>query len=974
MNTFYWSVALLGLGLFSAQAQSKIYVNAAATGTKDGTSWLNAYDSLSVAIRNASDGDSIFVRGGGTFKPTTSLNRDSSFTIRARLYIYGGFAGDETGDILGQRPDNFTKPILSGDIGTAISQWDNFNDVGFADNSYHVVAVPATGAGSVLDGFVVQGGVADGPTTAQRRGGGVYALGDISLSYLEVRFDSASGRAAAGGGLYMDRGTITHSKVYRNIASTPSSVFSLAYGGGVYIDRGTMTHCNIYHNTASTATSSVYGGGVYVGSGTMTHCNIYHNTASGTDSSFGGGLYMDYSGSMSYCDVYHNTASATSSLRSSSAYGGGVLMRSNNSTMTRSNIYHNTASATNSSASGSSYAYGGGLFMRSNSGAIAHCNMYRNTASAADAASGGGVYVERPFTIFTIMHSEADPHTASDASEVALSTSVIMSHCHLYHNTASSGGGARMGGTMIHCEVYHNTGGGVFMVGTMTHCEVYNNRGTYGGGVYLYRGASESKIVHSALYNNRADSLGGGVYMEGGQLLNTTLYGNSADDGNANKHREKGGGIYIPDDYPSLETHPLIANTLIYGNRLGSGTQGAQVYNVLTNLSANAPIFTHNLVQGASETAAIKGANGHQMYVHDCVWATTSPFASTDATSDTFLRLKTASAALDKGDDRRVASLVHAVDLAGHPRKAGSAVDIGAYEGAFAAGASLTDIRLSASAVTHLTAAGTEVATLSASHEGLGDNPRITYSIKDANTAADTFKVEGNKIKTNKVIDFIALHEAHSPITLVASHTPQGGSELRYEKDFVIAIRPPTLTSIALSGNKQVADGAVLGTVVGTLSATGTALPADGSGIAYQIAGGDISPSTFAIDGNQLKVIRPPVRAFKGVYQLNITAHYGSVRSAAVRFTITITQPPNLLRTPFSSALNVYPNPTKDKLRIVGLKPGEHLRLLDAKGKVLLVRPATQHLDLSPLPAGVYILEVSGKHRTPLQRRLLKGL
>src|ERR1700740_305341 len=76
--------------LFSANAQT-IYVNYAASGLNDGTSWTDAYTDLQSAIGATSSGE-IWV-AQGTYYPggTTS----STFNMKNGVGIYGGFVGTE---------------------------------------------------------------------------------------------------------------------------------------------------------------------------------------------------------------------------------------------------------------------------------------------------------------------------------------------------------------------------------------------------------------------------------------------------------------------------------------------------------------------------------------------------------------------------------------------------------------------------------------------------------------------------------------------------------------------------------------------------------------------------------------------------------------------------------------------------------------------------------------------------------------
>ena len=78
-SAFYAFLIAFGITLY-ARGQV-IFVNHAASGSNNGTSWTNAYNLVQDAIDNASSGDSIFI-AKGTYLPTTILgstnNRVSS--------------------------------------------------------------------------------------------------------------------------------------------------------------------------------------------------------------------------------------------------------------------------------------------------------------------------------------------------------------------------------------------------------------------------------------------------------------------------------------------------------------------------------------------------------------------------------------------------------------------------------------------------------------------------------------------------------------------------------------------------------------------------------------------------------------------------------------------------------------------------------------------------------------------------------
>ena len=150
----------------------RLYVDAAATGSGDGSNWANALDSFWTASCYAATTEAvteIWVAKGTYVAAGPMGSRWESIELRNGLAIRGGFAGYETS--LDQRdlsnPANRT--ILTGDLnGDDLPGGGNM-----AENSLHVVRGADTDETAILDGFTIIGGNAD-EQSPDDSGGGIY--------------------------------------------------------------------------------------------------------------------------------------------------------------------------------------------------------------------------------------------------------------------------------------------------------------------------------------------------------------------------------------------------------------------------------------------------------------------------------------------------------------------------------------------------------------------------------------------------------------------------------------------------------------------------------------------------------------------------------------------------------------------------------------------------------------------------------
>jgi hypothetical protein len=267
-------------GLSTAAALAGIvYVNAAAAGSNDGSSWANAYTSLQAALGAAGSGDEIWVVAG-TYKPAAS-DRTVSFALKNGVGVYGGFDGTETQR--SERDPAANPTTLSGDIGTVGSS---------TDNSFHVVTADGTVTSTgILDGFTITAGQANGdPLAFQDRGAGMWDNGGSpTLSRVTLTGNVAS---AEGGGLRVTSGA----PILLNCLFQGNSVGFGGKGGGLYAGGGSsVTAQNCIFRSNSIASSSTGGGGLESGGAVITliNCIVAQNSPNGLQISSADGSLLD---------------------------------------------------------------------------------------------------------------------------------------------------------------------------------------------------------------------------------------------------------------------------------------------------------------------------------------------------------------------------------------------------------------------------------------------------------------------------------------------------------------------------------------------------------------------------------------------------------------------------------------------------------------------------------------------------------
>src|SRR5690606_8161231 len=101
-----------------------LYVDETASGTRDGSSWANAFTNLQDAL-NYPYPATIYV-AKGTYYPASTTDRTVSFVLKGNTQVYGGFPSG--GSSFSARNPEANPTILSGKISAT-------------ENSYHVVTI-----------------------------------------------------------------------------------------------------------------------------------------------------------------------------------------------------------------------------------------------------------------------------------------------------------------------------------------------------------------------------------------------------------------------------------------------------------------------------------------------------------------------------------------------------------------------------------------------------------------------------------------------------------------------------------------------------------------------------------------------------------------------------------------------------------------------------------------------------------------
>jgi nitrous oxidase accessory protein NosD len=412
--------------------------NNANSGTTESAAWKTITHALAQVSAGPASPVMIHV-APGTYAPSTN-GEQYPLDMKSYVYLRGGDGGTTTLDA--------------------------------EKSAYHVITCGGRIL-TVIEGFTITGGAANGPADDDTRGGGIYC----------------HGYAVA---------IIQNNVIEGNVA---------AYGAGIYFTNAAPV---IHHNLVEGNDAVHNGGGICVDKSPW--ASVLCNTIRSNSADYGAGIYCDQSSP----EVRNNLIT----LNQAREHGGGIYY------LTGSSLIANNMIKENSALGGD--ACGGGIYCHEGSTATIRNNAIIGNAAMGDTAAGGGIHCFQgaaPLILNNMISLNRAEGTVSGLGggiycQLA-PNSLEIRNCNIVENTASSEGG----GILCQC------GSPAVLNNSIRHNTVSNG---HGGGIGC-KGTNASAIANNTVAGNSAPlGKGGGLWVDSTStpaIKDCIIYGNTAQAG-----------------------------------------------------------------------------------------------------------------------------------------------------------------------------------------------------------------------------------------------------------------------------------------------------------------------------------------------------------------------------------------------------------------------------------------------------------
>jgi len=545
----------------------RCYVNQSNPSPSTGLSWATAYQNIYPALINGNCTEVWVAKGSYV---TNNLLNVSAFNIPPGKQLLGGFAGTETA--LSQRILAGNETVLDG------------------QGLYRVVAMDATGAGvnigasTILDGFTITGGSANG-VGLQQYGGGLICNGNSgyfcspTLAHLVFKNNTA-----VFGGALMNVGTNGGVSSPRLVSVTFSGNHASSNGGAVYDAGAAGVSSPVFSDVVFSGNSAAGNGGAMVndgGSGGFSRVSV-EATAFNDNSATYGGAVFDLDASASFFDVAFTGNSA--------ATNGGALYNYDNAGA--QSLQFASASFFGNSASGQ----GGAIVAGDHSTwLLDHVSFLDNTLAANPAyggaiSAGGGVIVIRD-ALF-VRNGGANVYGGAVYS-YAPTLSIAQS--------AFVGNSALFGGALV-ATGFSAAGAST----TVTDSTFRKNTAAVGGAIWNFGGLGFSTHldVRNATFAGNAAAAGGGA-LQSERFDNSVVVATISDSIFWNDSAPSDSEVATLPGSTTTIDHSLIAN----GCPAGSTCSSVSATDPLLGLLQYYGGFTPALMPAANSPALNAGVN-----------------------------------------------------------------------------------------------------------------------------------------------------------------------------------------------------------------------------------------------------------------------------------------------------------------------------------------------------------------------------